>query len=182
MIRKSIYNILLEKEVENMRGHWFERYPKGYFARFVREGLIPFVKSRGYHINHDYPSLVKHFTSWIWSHKKVALIQQKYHREYHIHYKNGNNHGYHEDYVWFCSAFPSDEISVFCQEWCKTEFLDQSPVGQAQELDLLNFLWNHIDLHASKAHQTFYEMQEENDEDETTSTEPSTKQYDFIDS
>ncbi len=182
MNQKSIYNVLLEKEVDNMRDHWFRRYPRGYFAQFVREGLIPFVKRHGYHINHDFPTVVKHFTSWIWSHKKVVLIQEKYHRNYYIHYKNGNNHGYQDDYVWFCSAFPSDELSSFCQQWRKTEFFDESVVGQAQEMDFLNFLWNHIDLHASKAHQIFYEMQEENEEEEIESEQPKVvaKQYDFI--
>ena len=181
MIRTSLYYALLEKEVDNKRKHWFQRYPVGYFVRFVRDGLIPFVKSHGYHINHEFPTLVKHFTSWIWSHKKLSFIKEKYDKTYYMHYQSVNNHGTQDDYVWFCSMFPSDEVSIFCQTWCKTEFLDNSVVGQAQEIDLLNFIWNHIDLHASKAHADFYVMQEENDEDElTTSPEPQTKQYDFI--
>lgn len=182
MYRKNLYNALLEKEVENKRNRWFQRYPVGYFVQFVRDGLIPFVKRHGYHLNHDFPSLVKHFTSWIWSHKKVLLIKEKYNKEYYIHYQTENNHGGQEDYVWFCSMFPSDEISAFCQMWSKTEFLDNSLVGQAQEGDLLNFLWNHIDLHASKAHEDFYKMMDEmEDEEKEGSNEPFTKQYDFID-
>ncbi len=181
MFQKSIYHTLLETEVENMRDHWFRRYPRGYFAQFIREGLIPFVKSHGYHINHDFPTLVNHFTEWMWSHKKVALIKEKYHREYHIHYKNGNNHGYQDDYIWFCSAFPSDELCALLEPWSKTEFFDQSIVGQAQELDFLNFLWNNVDLHASKAHQPFYEMQDEHEDEDGETDTPSTKQYDFID-
>ena len=149
------------KEVQNLYKEWRSGIPDGFFKRFIKEGIEPFLRGYGYTMNISYSQIEQFCKEWAFAH---VQIQQKSGEDLHRTFLKIYHYGGEEEYDWFSFTIPSDDWSDFTSKWSYPEFLDDSDAGYAQRMDLPLFVWRIIDLESSKRHHKWLEFNNDNDD------------------
>jgi len=144
------------KALEEQYSEWISNIPEGYFVQFCTNGLFPFLKSYGYTISDSLDIVVCRLDEWAFSH--VLLTTSGGIRKERIftkcNHSGGEEERHHYDY-----CISVEDWSNFSERWAIDRFLDlESDAGASQHVDLASFVWQLIDLHASKAHHTWVQL------------------------
>jgi hypothetical protein len=154
---------LHRKEIVQMYREWRAGIPEGFFKRFIKVGIEPFLKGYGYQMNTSYSQIEQFCKEWAFAH---VQIQRKGGESLQRTFLKAFHDGGEEEYDWFMFTIPSDDWMEFANGWSYSEFLDDSEAGYAQRMDLPLFVWRILDLAGSKRHHKWLEFNTDDDEDE----------------
>lgn len=156
-------NSIHRKTIRSLYDEWRAGIPHGYFKRFIQEGLKPFLAKYGYSLNESWNQLEQYCAEWAFSHVRMQRakhldIQRTFMKQFH--------EGGEEESDWFSFTIPYEDWETLAKDWMCPEFLDDSDVGLNQRLDLSMFVWNLVDLYASKRHFEWVQFIESSEDDD----------------
>lgn len=159
-LHKSIIKSYKNKQLDIIKEYIYS-YDEDFFYDFTEFFIIPFLKSHGYLVNADIKKIATNLQSWAGSHYYASINKSK---DFVVTYVNEVERG--DEYEWFLYCIPFDELNKACEEWAEEDFLDDSDCGNSQRSDFHTFLWQHIDLYASKSHHIWLEQNYDSDEED----------------
>jgi hypothetical protein len=157
------------EEYTALRKAWKKELPQGWITRFLEEGLLPLLKIRGYIIGYSLLSASRYCSEWASSH---MLVEHYKNENLVIIHKKNSNQGNQDEQDWFFHNIPSEDWISLCERWSTTQFLDDSDVGYAQQMDLPYFAWRLVSLSSSRAHQKYLEWSSGSDENTAFEDDP----------
>ena len=128
---------------------WKNNLPVGWIEEFICDGLVPFLKKKGYTIGFEINDCIQYCYQWAYAYVEIYAQRSKGLNRYFLKSANTDNQ---EEKDWFNLQFDDEEWSSLADFWVASEFLDDSEAGYAQRLDLSEFAWQLVDLNQSKAH------------------------------
>lgn len=137
---------------------WLYGLPDYYIEDFVENGLIPFLKDRGYKVGFSLKDCIRFCKEWAYT---LYKLQINYETTKEIHYQKCANNGGLEELEWYRHLISPDEWYDLCETWKVPYFLDTSDAGYSQRTELPFFAWHLIDLYHSKSHNKWLSFQEE---------------------
>ena len=142
---------------------WVSGIPDGYIARFIEEGLCPFLKKYGYAVSYSPKDLIQACKEWAFSH---VQIRRKGPDLYDRFFMKCAHDGGEDELDWYTHSIPFDSWEALASKWAAPGFLDDSDAGYAQTIDIAQFAWQLIDLYSSRTHLRWKDMIEYHDLDE----------------
>jgi hypothetical protein len=133
------------------KNDWLRGLGDTWISDFVTCGLIPFLQSHGYRIGYSHSKIVAYCMNWGFAHVQAKGISpsatvrcmQTYHA------------GGEAELDWYLFHISYDDWCELFNEWHTSQFLDDSDAGSAQQADFPFFVWNLLDLSASRMHTKF---------------------------
>jgi hypothetical protein len=139
--------------------------PEQWIEEFVRDGIIPFLQSRGYVLRYELKDCSRHLYNWAFAHVWVSRPEN---RALHINYSVPQP-GTLDDYVFFSMKVDAFDCTELMDTWTSYQFFDESPAGRAQRMEFQTFLWRIVNLDRSKTHRRWrewFDTQHEDDSEE----------------
>lgn len=165
-IKTPAHAVTVERERAQLRSEyleWTNGLQDGYIARFVEEGLRPFLKRHGYEVCYSPKTLTQACKEWAFAH---VQIHKKGSDLYDRFFMKCAHNGGEDEFDWYNHTISFDTWETFSEKWATTEFLDDSDVGYAQRIDIAHFAWQLIHLDSSPNHIRWKETIEYYDLDE----------------
>ena len=141
MTRIKSWDDWLKMDIETARGPM----PRSaMIERFVRDGLMPYVKEKGYEWTGDLNRIKSALASGLHA-------NQMRHRADSVWPTPTNGDYIKEDLEHFEMVFDSSGWDAFWDNWGGWEDVDsESQYGLERRVDIQNFVWEHLDINASK--------------------------------
>lgn len=142
---------------------WVNGIPDGHIARFIEEGLQPFLKRYGYYMCYSLKNLIQACKEWAFAHVQIRRKGADLYDRFFI--KSAHDGG-EEELDWYMYTISFDSWETFAAKWIAPEFFDDSDAGYAQTIDIAHFAWQLIHLDSSPNHFRWKDMIEYHDLDE----------------
>jgi hypothetical protein len=110
---------------------------------FVKNGLIPFIESKGYKLNGDLKWTISLIASGLYESQFKHHLESKWPVPTNVDYDE-------EDMDHFYHIMDSDTWGTFWENWGAWEDMEHPQFGEERRLDIQNFVWNHVDIAVSQ--------------------------------
>jgi hypothetical protein len=138
-VRSSLWDKWLNETIYADSGIYKYGPRSRVFYEFVRDGLNPFVQSKGYVFNGDVKKITKAFLHFLFAmYTGENIVFQNPYKDYEK-----------EHFFEFQHRFDSSAIEEFWKDWCSIEDFQESSYGYKVKHILDGFLWATIDLDKS---------------------------------
>ena len=129
--------------------------------RFVKEGLVPFIKSNGYAFGRSVPELYTYIATGLYTNyyrrgRHCVWLDEPY-----------NTGPIPEDHIHFNDVIGFDRWATFWSAWTKWSDVDPDfPKGRERQMEIEDFVWRQLDLDNSPQTEVlYYRMHQEVDDD-----------------
>ncbi len=148
---------------QHVRYQWLQGLPDQWLETCIENGLLPYLKQKGYCTTGTVKDTVAKFRAWAFAH----VWQTRYwNTELHINYATAGP-GTQDDFDFMCLQLSSHELEEFMDAWTTCGLFDDSPEGHSQRMDIQQFVWHILDLERSKTHRRWKMAFEEDEQEET---------------
>lgn len=129
--------------------------------RFVKEGLVPFIKSNGYAFGRSVPELYTYIATGLYTNyyrrgRHCVWLDEPY-----------NTEPIPEDRIHFNDVIGFDRWATFWSAWTNWSDVDPDfPKGRERQMEIEDFVWRQLDLDNSPQTEVlYYRMHQEVDDD-----------------
>jgi len=128
---------------------------------FVRDGLIPFVESKGYRLGRGPEELYTYIAKSMYMNHAFSTMNSKW---FDVPF---NTDGTAEERIHYYDTIDVDSWSIFWSEWSDWEELaTDGQRGRDRQIDIEEFVWRQLDLDSSPQTEVlYYRMNDETEQD-----------------
>jgi len=125
--------------------------------RFVKEGLVPFIRSCGYALGRSVPEIYTYIATGLYQYRpKSVWTDEPY-----------NIKPIPEDQMHFNDVISFDRWAAFWSAWTDWSDVDPDfPKGRERQMDIEMFVWRQLDLDNSPQTEILYYRMHQEEEDE----------------